>query len=48
MTVKMSKQLPPLPTASAVGPCTTVIQSHFDVMCLLRVTKTVMLKVVRP
>ena len=26
MRVKMSKQLPPAPTASAVGPCPTVIQ----------------------
>ena len=27
MRVKMSKQPPPAPTASAVGPCPTVIQS---------------------
>ena len=27
MRVKMSKQPPPAPTASAVGPCLTVIQS---------------------
>ena len=26
MRVKMSKQPPPVPTASAVGPCPTVIQ----------------------
>ena len=26
MRVKMSKQAPPAPTASAVGPCPTVIQ----------------------
>ena len=27
MRVKLSKQPPPAPTASAVGPCPTVIQS---------------------
>ena len=27
MRVKMSEQPPPAPTASAVGPCPTVIQS---------------------
>ena len=27
MRVKMSKQPPPAPTASAVGPCPTVIQT---------------------
>ena len=27
MRVKMSKQPPPAPTASAVGPCPTIIQS---------------------
>ena len=27
MRVKMSEQPPPAPTASAVGPCATVIQS---------------------
>ena len=26
MRVKMSKQLPPAPTASAIGPCPTIIQ----------------------
>ena len=26
MRVKMSKQTPPAPTASAVGPCPTIIQ----------------------
>ena len=36
MRVKMSKQPPPAPTASAVGPCPTLIQTSRSVDWLIK------------